>query len=92
MAITVTANTALGAAVNKKAQLEFERLVASPLMTAAARHYLRAGYTADGMKATINSGAFLREWIDNGGESPSLIGLPAAALVVVMKNIEEAGA
>lgn len=92
MTTTITANIALGAVVNKKAQGEFERLVASPLMAAAARHYLSSGYTAAGMKATINSGAFFDEWINNGGESASLIGLPAAALVVVMQSIEEAGA
>lgn len=88
----ISANVALGACVSKQAQDEFVRLVASPLMASAAHHFLGSGYTAAGMKSTINSGVFFDEWIDNGGEMVSMIGLPAAALIVVMQNIEEAGA
>lgn len=90
--MTTNANTALGAYVNKKAQDEFDRLVASPLMHKAARHYINAGETSDELGPNINSGAFYSEWVNNGGDAPSMIGLPAAALITVMRNIEEAGA
>ena len=86
-----TANIALGAMVSKEASDQFDRMIASPLMHSAAEHFLKT-YTADELDRTINSGAFLKDWVENGGESACMIGLPAAALITVMRGIEEAWA
>lgn len=90
MTTTLTPNTFFGAFIGEDARVEFETLRTDKLMISAARFQMKAGYTADSMQEIYNdfSNNFCQQWINHGKAAPCMIGLPAAALIAAMRDIE----
>jgi hypothetical protein len=92
MTTTFNLNTFFKAFIGEDARAEFETLRTDKLMISAARFQMKAGYTADSMQEIYNdfSFNFCEQWINHGKPAPCMIGLPGAALIAAMRDIENA--
>lgn len=93
--MNTTANNSFGAMIGSKQQAEFEELRNDQLMKDIARVLVSKGWTSTTLRERMvyKSFEFCNQWIDQYGRAiPSMIGLPAHALVAAVVDIEEAGA
>lgn len=90
MNTTFNLNSFFGAFIGEDIRAEFDTLRADKLMISAARFQIKNGYTANSMWAIYHdfSNSFCQQWINHGKAAPSMIGLPAAALIAAMLDIE----
>lgn len=89
--MNASANTIFGAMIGSKQQAEFEQLRKDWLMNDIARVLISKGWNSTKLRERMvyKSFDFCEQWTNQYGRPiPSMIGLPAAALISIMQEIE----